>query len=254
MTLLRDDQLAAAFDHAAHNYDLLVSVNPGYHSHLRRSARRLALPNAGAGLRVLDLGCGTGASTAALLRAAPQAEITAIDASAGMLEQARSKRWPPNVRFLHLPVEELAAAGVGNRFDAVFAAYLFRNVSDPDAILDSVLGLLTPGGRLAIHEYTLGASPLHRALWSAVCKTVILPTGTLTGDRELYRHLFDSVLAFDTVEAFSRRLRQAGYENVRAAPMPGWQTGIVHTVVARAPRPSAQGAQSPDGPSNRPGP
>lgn len=236
MTLLRDDQLAAAFDHAARNYDRLVAANPGYHSHLRRSARRLALPGGGAGLRVLDLGCGTGASTAALLRAAPQADITAIDASAGMLERALSKNWPPNVRFLHAPAEELAASWTDDRFDAVFAAYLFRNVSDPDAVLGSVRGLLAPGGRLAVHEYTLGASPLHRALWSAVCRTVIIPTGTLTGDRELYQHLFDSVLTFDTVERFTRRLRQAGYENVRAAPMPGWQTGIVHTVVARTPR------------------
>ena len=162
MTLLRDGQLAAAFDHAARHYDQLVAVNPGYHSHLRRSARRLALRNAGAGLRVLDLGCGTGASTAALLRWAPKAEITAIDASAGMLEQARAKHWPPNVRFLHLPVEELAAAGFGNRFDAAFAADHFRNVSDPDAVRRAVLGLLAPGGRLAVHEYTLGASAVVR--------------------------------------------------------------------------------------------
>ncbi|MGW3466036.1 ubiquinone biosynthesis methyltransferase UbiE, partial [Streptomyces olivaceoviridis] len=37
MTLLRDEDLTAAFDHAARGYDALVAANPGYHAHLRRS-------------------------------------------------------------------------------------------------------------------------------------------------------------------------------------------------------------------------
>ena len=85
------------FDHAAGAYDRLVAANPGYHSHLRASARRLRLPGRGKGLRLLDLGCGTGASTAALLRAVPLARIAAVDASQGMLDAAAAKTWPPGV-------------------------------------------------------------------------------------------------------------------------------------------------------------
>ena len=88
MTLLRDHDLARAFDHASRTYDRLTALNPGYRSELLRSARRLRLPDDGAGLRVADLGCGTGASTRALLRAAPRAHITAVDASSGMLHRA----------------------------------------------------------------------------------------------------------------------------------------------------------------------
>ncbi|NBM17651.1 class I SAM-dependent methyltransferase [Streptomyces sp. GC420] len=234
MTLLHDEELATAFDHAARSYDHLVAANPGYHSHLRRSARRLGLPARGAGLRLLDLGCGTGASTAALLRAAPLAEITAVDSSAGMLERAAAKRWPPGVRFVHAPAERLAEAGVSGPFDAAFAAYLFRNVTDPDAVLTAVRALLTPGGRLAVHEYTLSGRPFDRLVWTAVCRAVVVPAGTLTGDRELYRHLWRSVVGFDTAGEFAARVRRAGFDRVRVAPMPGWQTGIVHTVVGRA--------------------
>ncbi|MFV2121933.1 ubiquinone biosynthesis methyltransferase UbiE, partial [Streptomyces sp. Act-28] len=54
MTLLRDHDLATAFDRAAPAYDRLTAVNPGYHADLRRSARRLRLPDRGAGLRLLD--------------------------------------------------------------------------------------------------------------------------------------------------------------------------------------------------------
>lgn len=238
MPTMRDATLASAFDHAARSYDALVTANPGYHAHLRRSARRLGFGSQGHGLRVLDLGCGTGASTAALLSVLPQARITAVDASAGMLERAAAKRWPPGVTFAHAPAEELAAAGVGGPFDAVFAAYLFRNTIDPDRILASVRTMLKPGGRLVAHEYTLSGKRRHRALWSAVCAG-LLPVTTALGDGPLYRHLWRSVIEFDTADRFAQRLEGAGFAQVRVLPLPGWQTGITHTVVGRLPREGA---------------
>ncbi|MET7368762.1 methyltransferase domain-containing protein [Streptomyces sp. NPDC005566] len=232
MTLLRDHDLARAFDHASHTYDLLTALNPGYRTDLLRSARRLRLPRAGAGLHVLDLGCGTGASTRALMRAAPRARITAVDASSGMLGRAMAKPWPARVHFEHRTAEEVATNGE-RTYDAVFAAYLFRNVSDPDGVLTAVRSLLRPGGRLAVHEYSLSGSAAHRALWTTVCQGVIIPVGTLSGDRTLYQHLWRSVLDFDTAPAFTARLTAAGFTGVRAAPVAGWQTGIVHTFLAR---------------------
>jgi ubiquinone/menaquinone biosynthesis C-methylase UbiE len=239
VTVLRDADLAAAFDHAAHSYDTLVAANPGYHAQLRRSARRLGLPHPGTGLRVLDLGCGTGASTAALARVLPDADITAVDASAGMLDRARAKPWHGRVRFVCAPAEALAEAGVRGPFDAVFAAYLFRNVADPDAVLDAVHGLLAPHGRLAVHEYTLSGRPLDRAVWTAVCRGLVLPVATALGDGDLYRHLWRSVVDFDTVDRFTERVRARGFDHVRALPLPGWQTGITHTVLARRAAPPA---------------
>ncbi|WP_055590833.1 methyltransferase [Streptacidiphilus griseoplanus] len=235
MTLLRDDALSAAFDHASLSYDRLVAANPGYHAHLRRSARRLGLPGGGAGLRVLDLGCGTGASTAALLHVLPAAEITAVDASAGMLARATAKRWSPRVAFVHAPAERLSDAGVHGPFDAVLAAYLFRNLADPGAVLGTVRNLLTPGGRLAVHEYLLSGRPVHRWVWTAVCRGIVLPAGIAVGDGRLYRHLWRSVVDFDTAPQFRDRMQRAGFTGVRVLPLPGWQTGITHTVVGRVP-------------------
>ncbi|MCC9154732.1 methyltransferase domain-containing protein [Streptomyces parvulus] len=240
MTLLRDHDLARAFDHASHTYDRLTALNPGYRTDLLRSARRLQLPGGGAGLHVLDLGCGTGASTRALLRAAPRARISAVDASAGMLRRALAKPWPARVRFRHLTVEEVVTTGEGP-YDAVFAAYLFRNVTDPDGVLAALRTLLRPGGRLAVHEYSLSGSAAHHALWTAVCRGLIIPAGSITGDGALYRHLWHSVVRFDTAPAFTARLADAGFTGVRAAPVAGWQTGIVHTFLAR------NGAAGPQG-------
>jgi ubiquinone/menaquinone biosynthesis C-methylase UbiE len=224
------------FDAAAAGYDRLVGASPGYHSNLSRSARRMQLPRDGAGLHLLDLGCGTGASTAALLAAAPQARITAVDASAGMLAKARQADWPAQVSFVHARAEEFTAVGVQGPFDGIFAAYLVRNLSDPDSVLAGLREELAPGAPLAVHDYALDGRLRSRAIWTAVCWSVIIPAGkVVTGRSGLYRYLWRSVLRFDTADALAARLRGHGLVDTQIATMPGWERGIVHTVVARRP-------------------
>lgn len=239
---LRDHDLAAAFDAGAPAYDTLVGRNPGYHDHLRLSARRLGLPDngsggsGGAGLRILDAGCGTGASTAALLSVAPKAEIVGVDAAGEMLARAREKTWPDSVRFVHSPIEDLAAAGVHGPFDAVFAAYLVRNLADPDGQLRALRDLLRPGGTLAVHDYLAGRNPVTRLTWHVVCWGIVIPLAVAhRGGSGLYRHLWRSVARFDDAPRFTRRLRDAGFVDVRCATMPGWQRGIEHTFLATRP-------------------
>jgi len=227
----------SAFDAGAPAYDRLVGANPGYHDHLRLSAQRMQLPDGGRGLRLLDAGCGTGASTAALLAAAPQAEIIGVDGSFGMLAEARAKKWPASVRFVHSRIEQLDDADVGGQFDGILAAYLIRNLADRDAQLRAFRDMLRPGGRLAVHEYSVRDSRLATAVWNAVCTTVIIPAGRLrTGDASLYTYLRRSVNQFDGASGFRERLRGNGFTNVRSETVPGWQRGVVHTFLADAPR------------------
>ncbi|MFD9700978.1 class I SAM-dependent methyltransferase [Lentzea sp. NPDC059081] len=221
-------EVPGKFDRAARGYDFLVGLNPGYHQALRRSAGALRLKP---GMRVLDLGCGTGASTAALVAAAPGVEIVAVDASEGMLEQARRKRWPDSVRFVHSRAEDVDEG----RFDAVFAAYLVRNLPEPDATLRRVREFLKPGGRLVLHEYSVRDSVVDTAVWTALC-SFIVPAGWLaTGDRSLYTYLWRSVMDFDGATALRDRLRRNGFTGVRSAPVPGLQLGVVHTFLGVAP-------------------
>ena len=234
-----------AFDEHAASYDRLVDANPGYHDHLRLSAQRMGLPDQGRGLRLLDVGCGTGASTAALLAAAPEAEIVAVDASAEMLATARRKAWPDSVRFVHGNAQNLAAVGVTGPFDGILAAYLVRNLPAPDAALRSFLTMLRPGAPLAVHDYSVRDSMRSKAVWTAVCWTIIIPMGRLrTGSSGLYRYLWRSVLRFDGVKTLAQRLRDAGFVDVRCQTFDGWQQNIVHTVLGRR-RPEPESAPVP---------
>lgn len=225
-------EVPGAFDAGAGAYDGLVGANPGYHDHLRISARRMLIPDGGRGLRLLDAGCGTGASTAALAEVAPHAQIVAVDASAGMLAQAAAKSWPPSVRFVHSPIEDFTEGG----FDGILAAYLVRNLADPDAQLRRFREMLRPGSTIALHEYSVRDSPAAQAIWNAVCWGIIIPAGwRKTGDSTLYRHLWRSVNSFDGAGEFQRRMVAAGFTGVHSQTMPGWQNGIVHTFLGEAP-------------------
>jgi ubiquinone/menaquinone biosynthesis C-methylase UbiE len=231
------DDIPGAFDAGAPSYDKLVGANPGYHAHLKLSAQRMRLPNHGEGLRLLDAGCGTGASTAALVAVAPKAEIVAVDASSGMLAQAAAKPWPSTVRFVQSRIEDFAQTGVTGPFDAILAAYLVRNLADKDAQLRRFRDMLCLGGTLAIHEYSVRDSRLATVVWNTVCATIIIPSGRRrSGDAALYQYLRRSVNEFDGAQAFRGRLRANGFSSVRSETMPGWQRNIVHTFLAQRPR------------------
>lgn len=234
-----------AFDRGARRYDLLVGLNPGYHRELREAAAAFAERVRGRRrgpsdpVRVLDLACGSGASTRAVVRELPDAEVVGLDASRGMLAQAQAKAWPDGVRFGHAVAGalDLDALGRGTR-DGVFTAYLFRNVpvGTRDRAVREVYDLLAPGGWLLVQEYSVAGSAPARRVWSAVCWLVIIPLGILL-DRNpgLYRYLWRSVLDFDSTTSFMDRLAAAGFTDIGRRTASGWQRGILHTFVARRP-------------------
>jgi ubiquinone/menaquinone biosynthesis C-methylase UbiE len=249
-TMITSDDVAAAFDEVAPRYDLMVALNPGYHAHLRAAANALMewLPELESAARpagILDLGCGSGASTRAVQHAAQAAglrsAIVGVDASAGMIEQARAKQWPTGVRFEVGQAERIASSrdswGIGDHIDGAFAAYVFRNVADRDAVLAGVFDLLAEGGVLVVQEYSIaGARRWAQAVWTAVCWLVIIPLGWLTSRRtRLYRYLWLSVRSFESIQTFVDRLYRAGFTDVEVRTASGWQRGILHTLRARKP-------------------
>lgn len=233
---------AAAFDRGASRYDLLVGLNPGYHRELRVAAEALVVRvGHRPGLRLIDLACGTGASTRALHRAAPDGtEVLGLDASHGMLAEAGRATWPRTVRFSWAVAGELDLEALGpGTYDGILTCYLFRNVpaAQRDKAVAEVFWLLSPGGWLVVQEYSVTGDARARVIWDAVCRAVIIPLGVLLDrNHDLYHYLWRSVVDFDSVARFADRLVGAGFEDVAHRTATGWQHGILHTFVARRPR------------------
>lgn len=237
-------RLTDAFDRAAPSYDAMVALSPGYHDQLRRSAQalmaRAALP-VDRPMRVADLGCGSGASTTALLEAASEAGatdpvVTGVDASAGMLAEAARKPWPDSVSFVESDALSWLQAQPAASLDAVLAAYLLRNVTERDAIVTELARVLVPGGAVALQDYSVAGRPLAGALWAGVCHAVIIPLAVINrSDVPLHRYLYRSVRDFDSVEVLHDRLTRAGLTDPQHLRHSGWQRSMVHTLTAVAP-------------------
>ena len=257
-TMITTENLAVAFDEVAPSYDLMVALNPSYHAHLRAAADALVewlpRPKMATSMRpepvegrqshvhLVDLGCGSGASTRAVQQAAEAAglnfAILGVDASGGMLEQACAKRWPSGVRFEVGQAQEISAFrdrwGIGDPLHGAFAAYLFRNLADRDAVLAALLDLLGDDSVLVVQEYSVAGSRRARLVWTLACWLVIIPLGWLTSRRtRLYRYLWRSVRSFDSIQTFVDRLYRAGFTDVEVRTASGWQRGILHTFRAR---------------------
>ncbi len=247
----RKREVPSDFDIVAGHYDVLVKRNPGYIDHLALSAARLGLPDGGRGMRLLDLCCGTGLSTAGLLASYPHAEIVGLDASAGMLDLARQKPafTQAGVTFVHGDAMDPAAVVAGAfgvapgelQLDGIVMAYGIRNMPDADACLDRLLPLLKPGAPICFHEYSVAHSPRSKGTWTSVAWGIIIPSGFIAARHtRIYRYLWRSVLDFDGKPQFEDRLRRHGFTDVHTEPMDGWQKDIVHSFLAR--RPEVDGA------------
>ena len=151
--------LADAFDRAAPTYDAMVALSPGYHDQLLGAAGalldRLPAPD-GSALKVLDLGCGSGASTQALLEqwrtrggAADLLSVTGVDMSEGMVAQARVLRPGGGVVIHDYSVQGSTRAkaiwatichgviiplAVIKRSDVPLHRYLYTSVRDFDSV------------------------------------------------------------------------------------------------------------------------
>ncbi len=104
----------------------------------------LALVQIRPGLRVVDLGCGTGELTARLAEALPGSTVTGLDNSPEMLERAAAHA-RPGLDFALGSIETL-----DGDWDLIFSHAALHWVPDHPALISRLLALLRPGGQLAV--------------------------------------------------------------------------------------------------------
>jgi demethylmenaquinone methyltransferase/2-methoxy-6-polyprenyl-1,4-benzoquinol methylase len=227
------------FDSIAPRYDLLNHVLSANVDRLwwRKAARRfktlLAQPDAA----ILDICCGTGDMTMALMKHRPQGArpVLAADFSRGMLARGAHKFARRGVHVLeadalHLPLRDRS-------LDLIVTAFGFRNLANYEAGLREFHRVLKPGGRLGILEFSEPGGLIGKAY--AVYFRRVLPAigraicGAVSGDAAgPYNYLPTSVGNFPPPPVLLDLMRAAGYEECAWQP---YTFGIAGLYTAKRP-------------------
>jgi demethylmenaquinone methyltransferase / 2-methoxy-6-polyprenyl-1,4-benzoquinol methylase len=198
------------FDRTAGDYDRIERVMAlGSGSWYRR--RALQRGGLEAGMRVVDIGVGTGlmARQAAHLVGA-SGRVTGIDPSSGMIESARV---PVGVELLlgsaeAIPVEAEAA-------DFLCMGYALRHIADLSAAFEEFMRVLKPGGRICLLEITRPEGRLSRAMLRAYMRGVVPFLAGILGENpdspKLMRYYWDTIDACAAPSAILQAIREAGF-------------------------------------------
>jgi len=199
------------FGRIAHRYDLLnhllsFQIDRWWRARTVRAVHDiLSKPDA----RVLDLACGTADLTLALQRCA-KARVWGSDFCHPMLVRAGAKG---AARLFEADALELPIAS--QSLDLVTVAFGFRNFADQRRGLEEMRRVLQPAGRLAILEFSTPPNRAFAALYRFYSSR-LLPRigGFVSGSREAYTYLPESVRRFSDAESLATAMREAGYREV----------------------------------------
>ncbi|MBW3088445.1 methyltransferase domain-containing protein [Bifidobacterium sp. 82T24] len=124
-------------------------------------------PDDGTVVRVLDIGCGPGNSTAVLRERYPRARILGVDNSVEMIAAARKAH--PDIDFALFDASSQADFdALPHDFDVVFSNACIQWVSDHHRLIPAMLGLLREGGMLAVQTPMNYEEPIHRIIADVV--------------------------------------------------------------------------------------
>jgi demethylmenaquinone methyltransferase/2-methoxy-6-polyprenyl-1,4-benzoquinol methylase len=217
------------FDRVAGRYDAANRImSAGVDGLWRKKAIGRLLEGLGETPRLLDLGAGTLDGGVEIVRRAPRARVASADFSREMLRAGRPKIPAGALIETHgadghaLPYREAA-------FDGAFSAFCVRNLRDLPRGLAELRRVVRPGGRVAIVEFF--RADKARFFFDAYNAHVLPLVGwAITGDREAYRYLPDSIAQFRSLAAFVALMREVGFANVEGEAL--FPSGVASLVVA----------------------
>ena len=201
------------FSHIAPKYDFLnhlLSFN------IDRSWRKLLLERLGPVLshpeaRILDLCCGTG-DVLLDLEGAGQCRILGADFCHPMLLAAQEKAHARGFRPLLFEADALELPLATDSLDAIAISFGFRNLANYQAGLGELHRVLKPRGTLAILEFSHPSALAMRVGYGLYSNIVMPAVGALiSGSREAYRYLPDSIRKFPNAEELLAMMRRAGF-------------------------------------------
>jgi demethylmenaquinone methyltransferase / 2-methoxy-6-polyprenyl-1,4-benzoquinol methylase len=176
------------------------------------------------GDRILDVCTGTGDLALAYHKASKgEAEIVGADFCHEMLALGHQKgmkaRAGDRLTFIEADTQKLPFPS--DRFNIVTVAFGLRNVADTDAGLAEMTRVCTPGGRVAVLEFSSPEWQPFKGIYSWYFRNVLPRIGQMLARNaeSAYSYLPESVGEFPQGEALAERMRRVGLTEVSYRPL-----------------------------------
>jgi demethylmenaquinone methyltransferase / 2-methoxy-6-polyprenyl-1,4-benzoquinol methylase len=223
------------FDSVARRYDLMNDLMSAGVHRLWKDAMAARL-NPQPGERIVDCAGGTGdmarrfaglARRAQLRRGGADAQVLVVDYNAEMIQAGRGRGFPPEVVWAvgdaqRLPLPDACA-------DAYAIAFGIRNVTDVSLALREARRVLKPGGRFLCLEFSRPVTEALQKAYDAYSFAVIPRVGeAVTGDREAYQYLVESIRRFPDQRRFAAMIEAAGFRRVGYTNFTGGVAALHH--------------------------
>ena len=205
------------FSRVASKYDVMNDLmSGGIHRLWKDAMMDWLAPRPGQ--RLLDVAGGTGDVAFRFLKRAPEATATVLDMTEPMLIEGRKRAEAERMadRLDWVVGDAMALPFAANSSDVYTISFGIRNVTRiPDA-LDEAFRVLKPGGRLMVLEFSQMPVPGLQWAYDRYSFNVIPVMGqVVTGDRDSYQYLVESIRRFPDQETFASMIRKAGFAQVK---------------------------------------
>jgi demethylmenaquinone methyltransferase/2-methoxy-6-polyprenyl-1,4-benzoquinol methylase len=208
------------FHSVARRYDLMNDLMSGGLHRAWKDALVTAVnpPRSDRPFALLDLAGGTGDVAFRIVDSGgPGTRVTVSDINERMLAVGRERAIAIGrddvVTFEQGNAEELIYPD--RTFDCVTIAFGIRNVPRIERALAEAYRVLKIGGRFLCLEFSSVDVPVMDRLYELYSFNVIPAIGrTVTGDREAYQYLVESIRKFPRPKAFAAMLETAGFHRV----------------------------------------
>jgi len=202
------DDVSKMFDGVASRYDFLNDLlSLGRSKAWRKSVTGIIAPKIG--MTVLDIAAGTGSSSRPLVDKG--AEVTALDFSAGMLDQGR--RQHKDIKFvqgdaLKLPFSE-------NTFDVTTISFGLRNTANSNIALREALRVTKVGGKIVVAEFSHPVNKIfRRAYLNYLMKALPIIAKRISKNPAAYIYLSESIRAWPDQAGLALIMSECGWKSV----------------------------------------